>query len=84
MKELEEIVAELKKALAAKGKEIDMAGCCAIMPVKDAFKLREMEVVSFERSTYKVMADSTIKSALIERYRNDAHELLGMISRILV
>lgn len=84
MRELEIIVAELKEALAAKGKEIDRAGRCAITPVKEAFKLHEMEVISFEQSTYKVTANSNVKNSPVERYRHDANELLGMIRKILV
>jgi hypothetical protein len=70
--------------LAAKSKEIETAGCCAIKPVKDAFRMRQMEVVSFERSTFKITVDTAVKSAMIAKYRNDAQELLGMISKIIV
>jgi hypothetical protein len=84
MKELDAIVAEVKKALAAKGKEIEAAGCCVIKPVTDAFLMRQREVASFERSTFNITDDSTITTSMMIRYRNDAHQLLAMISKLLV
>jgi hypothetical protein len=84
MKELDAIVAEVKEALAAKGKEIEAAGCCVIKPLTDAYLMRQKEVVSFERSTLNIMNDSAITPAMIASYRNDAHELLAMISKLRV
>ena len=84
MKELDAIVAEVKEALAAKGKEIEAAGYSVIKPVTDAYLMRVKEVVSFERSTLNVLDDSTFTTLTMSRYRNDAHELLTMISRLVV
>jgi hypothetical protein len=84
MKELDEIVAEVKEALAAKGKEIEAAGCCVIKPVSDAFLMRQREVFSFEQSTLHITDDASTTSSIINQYRDDAQELLAMISKLLV
>jgi hypothetical protein len=84
MKELDAIMAEVKKALAAKGKEIEANGCCAIKPVTDAFMMRQREMVSFERSILNIKDESSITTSMIARYRNDGQELLIMIGRIVV
>jgi hypothetical protein len=84
MKELDAIVAEVKEALTAKGKEIKAAGCSVISPVTEAFLMRQREVAAFERSTLNITDDSSVTPSMMIEYKNDAHELLGMISKLRV
>jgi hypothetical protein len=84
MKELDAIVAQVKEALAAKGREIEAAGCCVIKPLTDAYSMRQKEVIYFERSTINITDDSSILTSAITKYRNDAYELLAMIGKLRV
>jgi hypothetical protein len=85
MRELDLIMAEVRCTLAAKENEINKAGNCAIGFVKDAFIKRRKEVSSFECSMSDLhrQKDSE-KHRIIEKFKNDAHELIGEITRILV
>jgi hypothetical protein len=79
MNEIAAIVAEVKFALAAKQLEISRSSIC-IPFVTDAFKKRQREVISFERSARSVSRDVPA----IASFQQAANELLGEISRILV
>jgi vacuolar-type H+-ATPase subunit H len=85
MRELDSIMAEVRDALAAKENEINKAGNCAIAFVKDAFTKRRKEVSSFECSMPDLhKRKDSEKHNIVERFRNDAHELIGEIASILV
>jgi vacuolar-type H+-ATPase subunit H len=85
MSELNLIIVEVRLALVAKENEINKAGNCAIGFVKDAFTKRRKEVSSLERSMpdLRKKKDSE-KQSIIEEFKNDAHELIREIARILV
>ncbi|MDB5144992.1 MAG: hypothetical protein JWQ66_3705 [Mucilaginibacter sp.] len=85
MNELDLVMAEVRCALAAKENEIKKAGNCAIGFVKDAFAKRRKEVSNFERSMPDLYRKKdTEKQNTIEKFKNDARELIGEIARILV
>jgi hypothetical protein len=84
MRELKAIVDELKTALVAKGKEIKAARPYTIKPITDAFLIRLKEVVAFERCASAIQDESTITRFMIAKFRNDAQELLRMISRLVI
>jgi vacuolar-type H+-ATPase subunit H len=85
MKQLDSIMAEVRCALAAKENEINKAGNCAIGFVKDAFIKRRKEVSSFERSMPDLCKwKDSEKQNIIEKFKNDARELIGEITGILV
>jgi hypothetical protein len=79
MTEIGAIVAEVKIALAAKQLEISRSSIC-IPFVTDAFKKRQREVISFERSAHSVSRDASA----IAGFQKAANELLGEISKILI
>jgi uncharacterized coiled-coil protein SlyX len=83
MKELEGIIAEVKAALAAKQLEISQSAT-QISYVLEAFKNRQMEVLSFIQSTRQVSKDPAQKNTIVSNYQKDALELIGAISKILV
>lgn len=85
MSELNLIMVEVRLALTAKENEINKVGDCVIGFVKDAFKKRRMEVSSFERSMLDLRKKKdSEKQNIIEKFKNDAHELIHEIARILV
>jgi hypothetical protein len=85
MSELNLIMVEVRLALAAKENEINKVGDCAIGFVKEAFKKRRMEVSSFERSMLDLRKKKeSEKQSIIEKFKNDAHELIHEIAIILV
>jgi hypothetical protein len=84
MKELDAIVEEVKIALVAKGKEIMLAGPCAIKPVTDAYLVRQKEVIAFNLSVSNLKDKSTITLFMIAKVRSDAQQLLGMIHKLVV
>ncbi len=85
MTELDSIMAEVRHVLAAKETEISKAGNCAIGFVKDAFIKRRKEVDGFERSMPNLLKNNgSEKQDIIKKFKNDAHELIGGITRILV
>jgi len=79
MRELDDLVEEVKAALAAKQLEIRNSSTQMTF-VLEAFKNRQMEVISFIRSA---TAPAKQRSSILE-YKKAASELLGAISKILV
>ena len=81
--ELEIIVAEVKKALFAKQKEIRQPGYHAIGCVHDAFKRCQMEFFDFEQETIIEMKKQH-DDFTIAKFKNGAQELIIDINNIQV
>lgn len=78
MKELEQLVNELRRSIDLKEKEI---------PINDTNKIslianRKMEISSFEFATKNASKDPTLKNIIIKNFREDANKILEEINKI--
>jgi hypothetical protein len=83
MKELEQIVTEVKQVLALKEEEVQNANS-ANSYVHSTLENRRLEVELFENSTKNVTTDPTQKGTIIENFRKGAKGLIEQINKIEV
>ena len=81
MKELEEIVSDLKQCLDEKEKEIT-SNSKVSSHIFSALQNRKLEVALFEKSTREVTSDPTQKGNIIANFKNGAKELRTAINSI--
>ncbi|SDG11274.1 hypothetical protein [Mucilaginibacter gossypii] len=81
MKELEEIVNDLKHCLAEKEEEITSNPNVSSYAVS-ALQNRQLEVALFEKSTREVTSDPTQKANIITNFTIGAKELKAAINSI--
>ena len=81
MKELEEIVSDLKQCLYEKEKEIT-SNPKASSYIVSALQNRKLEVALFEKSTREITPDPTQKVNIITNFKNGAEDIKTAINSI--